>query len=69
MAYAICLGHCYACKRRFSFNPNRVPSFRDDKGERQPVCGPCIKRINRLRVEKGMEPFAIPADAYEPEEM
>lgn len=65
MGYVIATGNCLACGRLFQFNPHRVPSFRVH-GKREPVCGPCMQRVNAERVRKGMEPFQVPADAYEP---
>jgi len=67
MAYMICTGHCIGCGRMFNFNPYRVPSVRVD-GVREPCCRQCVEMANSLRLEKGMEPFAIPDDAYEAEE-
>lgn len=64
MGYAFVIGPCLVCKRPFSFNPVRVPSFRVE-GKREPICEPCIKFINTKRKEKGMEPFTYADDAYE----
>jgi len=64
--YAIVLGECYACGKRFTFNPVRVPSFRDEHGVKQPICRSCMEYINKERKKMGLEPFTIPADAYEP---
>lgn len=64
--YVFVLGTCYGCGKTFTFNPNRVPSTRDEKGERQPLCRTCVEYVNRERVKAGMEPFTIPPDAYEP---
>jgi len=61
----MCHGSCLVCKRFFSFNPHRVPSYRL-KGEREPICESCMKRINEQRQERGQDPFPINADAYEP---
>jgi hypothetical protein len=36
-------------------------------GERQPVCLACMEQVNRERVARGLEPFAIHPNAYEPE--
>jgi len=65
MGYALMIGNCFNCTIKFSFNPLRVPSFRDSKGVRQPVCLGCITAINIKRMEKGLDAFIIPADAYE----
>ena len=64
MGYALAMGHCLVCRQVFSFNPVKVPSFRVD-GTKEPVCRECIKQANELRIKNGVEPFIIPADAYE----
>ena len=66
MGFALVIGHCLVCTIRFSFNPMRVPSFKDSQGVRQPVCLGCITAINLKRMEQGHDAFVIPADAYEP---
>jgi hypothetical protein len=79
MAQMLGLGNCCICGRIFSFNPETVPSvvgmygdtgFRLDlAGKREPICLACMRRGNEMRVRNGKEPFEIPADAYEPEEI
>lgn len=64
--YVFVVGDCYTCGGMFTFNPVRVPSFRDKSGVKQPVCRACMEYINAKRKEMGLEPFIIPADAYEP---
>jgi len=64
--YVFVLGECYGCGRTFTFNPVRVPSVRDEKGVRQPLCRVCVEYVNRERKKAGMEPFTIRSDAYEP---
>ena len=66
MGYAFMLGSCFVCGGRFSFNPMRVPSFKDSKGVRQPVCLACITEINVARTDGGVDAFIIPDDAYDP---
>ena len=71
MGYVQILGSCFACGRRFTFNPHRVPSFRDPKsGEREPICSTCIVLVNRSRKARGLEEFVVHPDAYDaiPEE-
>jgi len=63
MAYAFVMSACFSCKTPFSYNPHRVPSIRVN-GEREPICEACILAINPLRIEKGLEPFAVHPDAY-----
>lgn len=65
MGYVSAIGQCFACRGTFSFNPVRVPSFRDKSGARQPVCRGCMTKVNEKRKAMGFEPFAIAADAYE----
>ena len=43
-----------------------MPSYRDNRGERQPVCLGCMTRANAKRRELGLAAFEILADAYEP---
>jgi hypothetical protein len=64
MGYALATGHCLLCKRLFSFNPVRVPSFRV-QGSREPICQDCIEKVNIKRVDAGVPPFHISPDAYE----
>lgn len=66
MGYALAMGHCMVCQQVFAFNPVKVPSFRDERQERQPVCRHCITHINTLRVANGVGAFVIPEDAYDP---
>ena len=65
MGYAFMIGGCFVCGGRFSFNPMRVPSFKDSDGVRQPVCRVCIADVNKVRQTNGLDAFVIPADAYE----
>lgn len=66
MGYAYMMGPCFACGKVFSFNPVKVPSLRDDSGNRQPICANCISRANARRKNLGMAPFPIHLEAYEP---
>lgn len=68
MGFYIAMGDCFACRRTFSFNPDRVPSHRDARGERQPICSDCMGRINALRKQRGEPLFPILPGAYEPAE-
>jgi len=65
MGYALIVGTCYACGKTFTFNPLRVPSFRDQHGVRQPVCRECMTVVNGKRKARGLQPFEIAPDAYE----
>jgi hypothetical protein len=65
MGYAMCFAPCFACKKTFGFNPNRVPNIRVD-GVKEPICRDCIYVANIQRIEKGLEPFTIHPEAYKP---
>ena len=65
MGYAFVTFACYACGHVMMANPVRVPSVKDASGTRQPVCGPCMDRINTKRKDLGLPPHKIHADAYE----
>jgi len=65
MGYVFISGNCWTCGGLFTFNPVRVPSITDGSGVRQPICRNCIELANRMRMDKGMEPFPVPVDAYE----
>lgn len=67
MGWMLASSHCIGCRMIFSYNPNRVPSILVN-GEREPVCRSCVEAANPERIKKGLEPFTIRADAYEPEE-
>ncbi len=65
MGYAFMTANCFICGTLFSFNPVRVPSIRDSAGVKQAICGSCVRLANKIRMERGMDPFPVPADAYE----
>lgn len=67
MGYLFVMSPCFVCKRLFTYNPDRVPSFTTEHG-REPICKPCIEIVNRRRVENGLPPWPVYADAYEPVE-
>ena len=64
MGYAFMIGNCLCCKRRFTFNPMKVPSY-NWKGNKEPVCEGCMRVINKERERKGLKPHPIHPDAYE----
>lgn len=68
MGAYIAFGACWSCGRTFGFNPDRVPSIRDARGERQPVCADCMASANELRRSRGEPPHRILPGAYEPAE-
>lgn len=65
MGYALLICACFVCNGKFSCNPVKVPSFRNERGDKEPVCRGCMEVVNRKRVEKGLKAFVIPEDAYE----
>jgi hypothetical protein len=79
MAYMMGMGNCCICGSIFQFNPERVPSVLgaydetgfhlDPAGKRHAICLSCMNRGNELRRRNGKQPFAIPAGAYESEEI
>lgn len=66
MGFVTCMSPCIVCHQVFSYNPHRVPSTSVVTGTREPVCRDCMNRINERRKEKGLAPFPILSDAYEP---
>ena len=64
--YVFCTGRCLGCGRVFSFNPHRVPSSTAVTGTREPICRNCFDMINANRVGRGLEPFELRDDAYDP---
>jgi len=62
--YVQILGHCFACKRPFMFNPVHVPSI-PIEGVREPICGDCVELANPKRVANGLDPIVVHPDAYE----
>jgi len=65
MGYAFVISACAACGNSFSYNPLRVPSVRI-KGNREPICRPCVEGWSARKVAAGQPALEIPADAYEP---
>jgi len=65
MGYAFMMGYCFACDKMFTFNPLRVPSIKDSRGVKQPVCRECIDRANPMRLKNGLEPIVPADDAYD----
>ena len=61
MGYAFCIGSCFCCNKVFGFNPMSVPSYKNE-----PLCESCVTEVNAVRIEKGLEPFPIAENAYQP---
>jgi len=66
MGYVFMIAPCGSCGKRFTFNPMKVPSFKDAKGVKQPVCKPCLTAINKIRKERGLSHAPALSGAYEP---
>jgi hypothetical protein len=64
MGYAMVMADCLICKKLFSMNPVKVPSFRVD-GVKRPICQPCLEYVNDKRELAGSPPFVIANDAYQ----
>jgi len=66
MGYAIVYSPCCSCGKVIGYNPHHVPSARDGRGVRQPICRECIEKANPVRKAKGLPEITILPDAYEP---
>ena len=73
MGYAMATSACVFCKRIFSYNPMKVPSFRadanglpDPTASREPVCKSCMDAWNARRVANGLHELRIHPEAYLP---
>lgn len=64
MGYMALIAPCLACGQTFSSNPNFVPSLNNN-----PVCRPCMDRVNERRRTMGLPPHPIHPEAYQPEEV
>lgn len=63
--YAFAMGPCFGCGRIFTFNPLRVPSIKDSRGSREPICLRCVERANPLRRRNKLPPIVPAPDAYD----
>ena len=66
MGYAFCTTACFCCRRNFSYNPLRVPSFHDPRSGREPICLRCVEMVNPDRIKRGLKPIAPSPEAYDP---
>ncbi len=64
--YMFVAGACFGCGQPLCFNASLVPSIRYE-GRREPICRTCVDRVNPLRIENGLEPIVVHAEAYQPE--
>jgi hypothetical protein len=76
--YMFIIGSCFSCGRRFTFNPDHVPSISINhetgkvdhaNGVREPICLTCVERVNPLREANGLPVIIVHPDAYEPQEV
>jgi len=68
MGYELIYGHCWACRRPFTFNADWVPSI-PVEGVKQPVCEGCMLLANEKRIAAGLSPHPIDPRAYEAQEV
>lgn len=67
MRYLTLWADCHRCGRMFTSNPSLVPSMRDANGIKQPLCEPCVRAIQSIQRERGLEVWPDPLPgAYEP---
>lgn len=66
MGTMFCYGPCFGCSAVFGFNPDLVPSIRDDNDVRQPICPMCVTRANPERRAHGLALIIPHPGAYEP---
>jgi hypothetical protein len=72
--YVWAIAPCLVCRAPFTFNPALVPSHfardgapvLDTTAPREPICRPCIERINAERARLGNPTWPIAEGAYEP---
>jgi len=69
MGYYFATSPCFVCEQVFTYNPHRVPSIRNARDVREPVCESCMTQINERRKAKGLEPFPVLPGAYDADEI
>lgn len=60
MAWMSVIANCFLCDRVFASNPSKVPSVKN-----QPICESCLELVQEARKARGMDPFPVPAGAYD----
>jgi hypothetical protein len=50
---------CFVCARPFGFNPSKVPTW-----NAEPICGPCIEKVNEARRKQGEPEITVDPQAY-----
>lgn len=60
------MAECFRCHKVVGFNPNKVPTVRDSKGVKQPLCAACLAYIQTCQRELNLTVWedALPG-AYE----
>ena len=64
MAFVTLTSACVLCGHTFTYNPVRVPSVRV-RGQREPICRPCVEWANDIRAARGLATWPVAADAYD----
>lgn len=58
---------CLFCDSQFRSSVSLVPTWRDNDGDKQPICSRCLERMNAVRRDAGVAPFQVSPSAYEKE--
>jgi hypothetical protein len=66
---AFVIGPCLTCKRLFTYNPLTVCShpWPIPDGPNEPICFPCITKVNAARAAEGRPTWTIHPGAYHAE--
>ena len=64
MGYAFVTGPCGSCHKIIVYNPVKVPSFRFNGIDKEPICESCIAVVNDERKKKGLKLWPVYDDAY-----
>lgn len=57
-------GLCVLCNDVIIFRRGNVPTFSDANTPRGPVCEKCVKGVNMIREEDGIEQISVPEGTY-----
>ncbi|MGH3783119.1 MAG: hypothetical protein ACRDRO_21475 [Pseudonocardiaceae bacterium] len=72
----LAIGPCFSCEQPFAFDPDTIQSVPIDpvtglppdlggdpaRARNEPICAPCRRLANPIRVKAGLAPFPIPED-------
>ncbi len=64
VSYVTVIMPCAACNITITCNPVRVPSIKNDAGNKVPLCFDCATYLNKLYAEAGKDTIPIHPDAY-----